>query len=48
MNTYKVYWIDEDGFKGFTYIEAPTPKEARKRFDNSGYGGTISRVVKDC
>ena len=47
MNTYKVYWV-LDGFKGFTYIEAHTPKEAKERFIEMGYGGTIYRVVKDC
>ena len=48
MNTYKVYWTEDDGFGGYTYIEAATPKKAKAKFFEMGYGGKIVRVVKDC
>lgn len=48
MNTYKIYWIDKNGYKGYTYIEAKTPKQAKSNFKEFGYGGEIVRVMKDC
>lgn len=48
MNTYKVYWKLESGYKGFTYVEAPNPKTAKVWFHEMGYGGEIVKVVKDC
>lgn len=48
MTTYKVYWVSADGFKGYTYIEAQTPKLAREKYRELGYGADVIRIVKDC
>lgn len=54
MTTYKIYWIDSDGFKGYTFVEVADTwgrkkaQEAKEKFFELGYSGNIVRVVKDC